>query len=249
MIHPPPNPSLPPEPRSRATSGAIAGASCRGRRHFAKTGGRQTALVLRMKEPEEIEFQPGTHEQWDDLVQFFEGHGNPGYCWCMLWRLSSSEYRSLDSAGRKAAMKAVVDSGTPVGILGYVDGTPIGWCSIAPRETYPRLERSTTIQRIDHQPTWSVVCFYLDRTARRQGLTDEFLKAALEYAGSQGAEVVEGYPVEPERDAEGTWRPARSYRFMGYASSFLKLGFHDATPKGSQRRAVRYPMARTPNRP
>ncbi len=194
-----------------------------------------------MKEPIDLEFYPVAPERWDDLVLLFEGHGNPGYCWCMLWRLSSSAYGSLDSAGRKEALKAIVDAGTPVGIIGYLDGSPIGWCSIAPRETYSRLERSTSIERVDNQPTWSVVCFYLDRSARGQGLTARLLEAAVHYAFAQGARVVEGYPVEPEQDADGQWRPARSYRFMGYASSFLKAGFHDATPAGSRRRVMRYP--------
>lgn len=187
-----------------------------------------------------MKFHPVTPDRWDDLVRLFEGHGNPGYCWCMRWRLSSGEFRKLDSAGRKEAMRTAVRSGAPVGILGYIEGNPVGWCSVSPRESYSRLERSTTIQRIDARNTWSVICFYLDRGFRRQGLTVEFLRAAVGYARSQGAEVVEGYPVEPELDEEGNWQPARSYRFMGYVSSFLKAGFQDVTPQGSPRQIVRY---------
>jgi GNAT superfamily N-acetyltransferase len=187
-----------------------------------------------------IEFYPLTAERWDDLRHLFEGHGNPGYCWCTLWRLSSREYGDLDSAGRRKAMEAIVGAGTRVGILGYLDGEPVGWCSVAPRETYSRLERSRTIKRIDQKRTWSVVCFYLDRRLRGQSLTPEFLRVAVDYAASQGVEVVEGYPVEPEIDADGNWQPARSYRFMGYLSSYLKAGFVDVTPEGSRRKIVRY---------
>jgi hypothetical protein len=122
----------------------------------------------------EIEFYPLTVERWDDLVHLFEGHGNPGYCWCTLWRLSSKEYGTLDSTGRRRVMEAIVEAGTPVGILGYLDGDPIGWCSVAPRETYSRLTRSRTIKRIDHKRTWSVVCFYLHRRLRGHGMTPKF---------------------------------------------------------------------------
>jgi GNAT superfamily N-acetyltransferase len=116
----------------------------------------------------------------------------------------------------------------------------VGWCSVAPRETYSRLERSPSFKRIDEKRTWSVVCFYLDRRLRGKGMAVEFLRAAVQYAVEAGAEVVEGYPVEPERDADGNWRPARSYRFMGYLSSYLKAGFKDVTPEGNRRKIVRY---------
>lgn len=167
-----------------------------------------------------IDFQPLTSDRWDDLVRLFEGHGNPGYCWCTLWRLSSARYRGLESAHRREVLRDLVQGGTPTGIIGYLDGEPIGWCSVAPRETYPRLERSTSIARLEGRAVWSIVCFYLDRRFRRQDRTVELLRAAVAYATAQGAKIVEGYPVKPERDADGGWQPARSYRFMGYLSSF-----------------------------
>lgn len=74
----------------------------------------------------EIEFHPINADRWNDLKHLFEGHGNPANCWCMLWRMSSNEYRKLDSTGRRKAMDALVRSGTPVGILGYLDGEPVG---------------------------------------------------------------------------------------------------------------------------
>ena len=36
-------------------------------------------------------------------------------------------------------MKSRVEGGVPIGILGYHDGAPIAWCSIAPRDTYREL--------------------------------------------------------------------------------------------------------------
>ena len=119
---------------------------------------------------QQLGFHPVTPDRWDDLVRLFAGHGNPGYCWCMSWRLSSTEFRKLDSAGRQGALSDMVLAGTPVGILGYLDSAPVGWCSVAPRETYARLERSRTIPRLDQRNTWSLVCFYLDRRVMRYEL-------------------------------------------------------------------------------
>ena len=87
-----------------------------------------------------------------------------------------------------------------------------------------------------------MVCFYLDRRVRRQDLSVAFLRAAVDYAHSQGAVVVEGYPVDPVVDAAGNWAPPKSYRFMGYTSTYLKASFEDVTPEGSSQRVMRYEL-------
>jgi GNAT superfamily N-acetyltransferase len=112
-------------------------------------------------------------------------------------------------------MHARVKSGTPVGLLAYREGQPVGWCSIAPRETYERLENSKMLKRIDDEQVWSVVCFFVKRSERGQGLPVRLLRAAVAYAVSHGARVVEGYPVEP----------GKSYRFMGSPLVFKQAGF------------------------
>ena len=176
------------------------------------------------------EFHALTPERWPDLVALFDHHGNPGYCWCMTWRLPSQEYQQLDSAGRCKALESLVKAGTPTGLLAYDDGEPIGWCSIAPRETYPRLEKSKTLRRLDDAPTWSVVCFFVKREKRGQGISLQLLKAAVNYARSRGAKIIEGYPVEPDQ----------SYRFMGAPSIFEQAGFEVAAIAANGRRIMRY---------
>jgi GNAT superfamily N-acetyltransferase len=183
-------------------------------------------------------FHPLTPDRWDDLVALFEHHGNPGYCWCMTWRITSAQYKQLNSTGRKQALESLVKAGTPTGILAYRHGEPVGWCSVAPRETYARLERSSTLKRIDDLPTWSVVCFFVKREVRGRGLSLLLLRSAVAYAVSQGAEIVEGYPVESNQ----------SYRFMGSPSTFEQAGFRDAAIAANGRRIMRYVVGtRAPN--
>jgi GNAT superfamily N-acetyltransferase len=186
-----------------------------------------------------IQYSPLSIETWEDLVKLFEGHGNPGYCWCTYWRLSSKEYGRSSRTERKQVLHNYVSQGLPTGILGYLDGRVIGWCSVAPRNTYERIERSRTIPRLDGEKIWSIVCFYLDRSVRGRDFSIELLRAAVEYATRLGAEVVEAYPIEPSHDEDGNWQPAKSYRFMGYRSTFERAGFRDITPEGSARLVMR----------
>jgi GNAT superfamily N-acetyltransferase len=185
---------------------------------------------------------PVTEERWPDLERFFRAHGNPNYCWCMTWRAASSEFRAMDSGQRREALHAILAAGQPVGLLAYKEGQPVGWCSVAPRPTYPRLERSPTRPRLDDLDTWSVVCFFLAPEARGLGLSVKLLRAAIEYAAASGAEVVEGYPVEPVRDENGKLSIPASYRFMGYRGSFEKAGFVDTTPPGAKRTVMRFDL-------
>ena len=178
-----------------------------------------------------VEYHPVTPERLPDLGRFSQRHGKFRYCSCMRWRLASAEYRRSTKESRVAALDGLVRDGVPVGVLAYSDGEPVGWCSVAPRETYAALEHYRALPRLDGVPVWSVVCFYVDARVRRQGATLGLLRAAVEYAKSQGAAVVEGYPVEPG---------ARLYTYMGTPSVFRAAGFHDVTPPRQERLVMRY---------
>ncbi len=178
-----------------------------------------------------MEFHPVTGQRLSDLATFSERHGKFHYCSCMRWRLRSTEYQRSSTQQRAERLESLVREGTPVGVLAYEDGQPVGWCSVAPRETYAALERYRGLPRLDGQPVWSVVCFYVDRGARRRGLTLGLLSAAVEYARSCGASIVEGYPVEPRSGL---------YTYMGSPSTFRAAGFRDAGTGPGGRLVVRW---------
>jgi len=178
----------------------------------------------------DLEFHPLSIDRWADLTAFFEQHGNTNYCWCMRWRLKSMQFKQLPAVERRNQLASLVKADIPIGVLGYRQGIAVGWCSIAPREAYALLEGSTTLKRIDNLPTWSVVCFFVDPSLRGQGLSVKLLQAAVSYAISQGATIIEGYPVEPDQ----------SYRFMGSPSVFEQAGFYEVGMAKNGRRIVRY---------
>ena len=181
-----------------------------------------------------LEYHPVTRERLGDLARFSERHGRFRYCSCMRWRLTSAEFSRSTKESRVAALDALVEVETPVGVLAYLDGEPVGWVSVAPRETYGALERYRALARIDDAPVWSVACFFIDRHVRRQGVTLGLLNAAVAYAREQGATIIEGYPVTPG---------ARLYTHMGSPATFLAAGFVDVTPAGRDRLVMRYTVS------
>jgi len=143
-----------------------------------------------------VTIAPVSDETWDDFERLFSARGSPHYCWCAAYRFRQAH--ELSKAQRKAAMRELVRAGTPIGVVAYDGDEPIGWCSVAPRETYAKLERSRTMPRKTPAatPTWTVLCFFVMRPHRQQGITRALLRGAIAYARSQGAKVIEGYPFD-----------------------------------------------------
>jgi len=153
----------------------------------------------------------------------------------MWWRLKRSEFERLKGSKNKTALKKMVKSGQVPGILAYSQGKPIAWCSVGPRETYPALERSRVLKRIDDKPVWSVVCLFVAKGFRKRGVSVKILQAAVDYARVNGAKIVEGYPIKPKK---GRWPDA--FVWTGLPSAFQKAGFREVHRGSPTRPIMRY---------
>jgi GNAT superfamily N-acetyltransferase len=181
-----------------------------------------------------LDFQPATAERWPDLVELFGETGACGGCWCMYWRQTASEFEKQKGAGNKRAMKRLLLAGEFPGIIAYDGDKPIGWCSVAPRERFPRLVRSRTLKPIDDKPVWSIVCLFIAREYRKNGLSSRLIEAAVKFVKSQGGKLVEGYPVVPKR---AKW--ADAFLYTGVPSSFRRAGFRQVAEPSASRLIVR----------
>jgi GNAT superfamily N-acetyltransferase len=132
-------------------------------------------------------------------------------------------------------MRALVDEGRVPGILAYAEGRAVGWCSVAPREEFSGLARSRILKSVDETPVWSIVCFFVAKDHRRQGVTIGLIRAAVDYARKRGAEAVEAYPVEPRA---GKMQDA--FAFTGLASAFLRAGFSKVLRRSETRPIMRF---------
>ncbi|HSP56355.1 MAG TPA: GNAT family N-acetyltransferase [Dehalococcoidia bacterium] len=168
-----------------------------------------------------VEVRPVTPGRWGDLEKLFGPSGAYGGCWCMYFRMRSAENARAKGSERKAAMKALVESGQPPGLLAYVDDVPAGWVSLDARERFTMLQYSRMYKPVDDAPVWTIVCFVVGKKYRRQGLMAELLNGAARWARENGARALEAYPDEPDGELKGY------AGYMGIRPVFDRAGFQE----------------------
>jgi GNAT superfamily N-acetyltransferase len=154
----------------------------------------------------------------------------------MWWRLPTSKFMRNRGESNRTALKEIVNLGRCPGILAYTRKQPIGWCALALREEYPKLNRSHILKRVDEEPVWSVVCFFVDKKFRRSGLTVKLLEAAKVYVEDKGGAVIEGYPL----DLKAKKTPADAFAYTGLLPAFLKAGFVEVARRSQNRPIMRF---------
>ena len=182
-------------------------------------------------------FRPVTPATAGDLGRFSAAYGTFRWCSCQRWRLRSTPFREAGKEGRVAALARQVAAGESVGVLAYDDEAgqgeaPVGWCSVAPRESYAAVLASRVIPQLPGERVWSVVCFFVAPRARRRGLRTELLNAACGYAAQAGAAVIEAYP-SPD---------GKAYRYMGTRELYRAAGFAEVPGPPERRPVMRRPV-------
>jgi GNAT superfamily N-acetyltransferase len=178
--------------------------------------------------------RPVTPDRWEHLEVLFGVRGACAGCWCMWWRQTRAEHEQSKGEPNRQALRQIVLAGEVPGILAYAGDRPVGWCAIAPREAFPRLERSRTLKRVDDAPVWSITCLFVERQYRKQGVSTRLVQAAINHARANGATIVEAYPVEPR----GPNIPP-VFAWTGVASTFRQLGFTEVARRSATRPIMR----------
>ena len=182
-----------------------------------------------------LKFYPANKLRWKDIEKLFGERGACGGCWCMSWRLKSSEFEKNKGGKNKNVFKQIVYKGKEPGIIAYLDKEPIGWCAVAPRNEYVRLENSRVLKRIDNEPVWSITCLFIAKPFRRKGISVAILKAAIEHCKNKKVGIVEAYPVIPYNK-----KMPEAFAWTGIYSAFLKAGFEDMPRISPSRPIMRY---------
>jgi GNAT superfamily N-acetyltransferase len=181
-----------------------------------------------------LSFHPLTQKLWRDFELLFGDRGACGGCWCMFWKLRGKAFDENKGDRNRQMQKSIVDAKVVPGLIAYFEGYPIGWVAIEPRSQYPKLAHARVLKPIDDQEVWSITCLFVEKKHRRRGVTVALIKAAVEHAGSSGGRIVEGYPVEAQKDE------APPFIFTGTASAFRQAGFVEAARHSPTRPIFRF---------
>jgi GNAT superfamily N-acetyltransferase len=152
----------------------------------------------------------------------------------MFWKLRGKAYEEVRGYETRQMHKSIVDSGVATGLLAYLHGEIVGWIAVEPRDAYPKLAHSRSLKPVDDQRVWSVTCFFVAKKSRRKGITIGLLKAAVEHVKKQGGKIVEGYPVDAQKDM-----PA-PFIYTGTASAFRQAGFKEVARRTPTRPIFRF---------
>jgi GNAT superfamily N-acetyltransferase len=183
-----------------------------------------------------LTFEPLTKNNWNEFVRLFGEKGACGNCWCMYYRLKKQDFEEgKPSGGNKQAMKEIVWTNQPTGLLGFYESMPIAWCAFAPREDFAKLSKSRVHKRIDDKMVWSIPCTFIRKEFRRMGISVELLKAAVNYAKVNGIKILEAYPTIPTQE-----KLPDSFAWIGLYKSFERAGFRIVDRSSRNRPMVRY---------
>jgi GNAT superfamily N-acetyltransferase len=176
-----------------------------------------------------VEMKELSAELWPDYEKLFGANGACGGCWCMSWRLVRGEnWKAIKGDCARERMKELIAGDRAHGVLAYVDGEPVGWCSFDRRQNYARLDRAPSLKCDDAALVWSIPCFFVKRGFRGKSIGTQLLSAALKSITRRGGKIVEGYPASPFKNGE---RTPDAFAWTGTIAMFEKIGFARADGK------------------
>lgn len=188
---------------------------------------------------DQLEVVPANQASWQDLELIFGSGGSAGRCWCQRFRMLPKESWASEGPDELAArLRDQTSCGdrtatATTGLVGYLDGEPVGWCAVAPRSGHARLLRDYRIPWLGRDedrtdPTvWALTCFVTRAGYRRRGISHLLARAAVTFARDRGARALEGYPDLVDHD------------FVGTPATFAGAGFAEVSRPGNRRAVMR----------
>ena len=176
-----------------------------------------------------------TPADWPLVEKLFGDNGACGGCWCMYWHAPPGEaaWNQAKGAVNRRKLRDEIVSGRCNAVIAIRQGEAIGWCRFGPTNSFDRLARSRKLMR-EGMADYAVLCFFIDRKARRSGVATALLQAAAAAAFEAGASALEGYAVSPK----GAEVPA-AFAWTGVPSIFEQAGFSPVKHDAGARRIYR----------
>lgn len=185
---------------------------------------------------------PANEASWDDLQAILTG--SAGRCQCERQRLGDGDWWYLPVEARRDLFRNETHCDDPrstqtIGLVGYLDGDPVGWCAVDRRSVYGRLRGSSVpwkgrAESKEDDRVWAIACLVIRPGFRGRGLTYPLIAAAVDHARSRGGSAIEGYPMLTG-GAKVTWGEMS----VGAVGPFLAAGFVEVSHPTTRRVVMR----------
>jgi GNAT superfamily N-acetyltransferase len=161
---------------------------------------------------------------WSDL--FEASHSG---CFCRYWHFGGTKNEWLtrlasapETNQEEARAQLLASDPQALGVVALEGELVVGWMKLAPPDAIPKLHRLPVYRSLAlgaDPGVYSIGCFLVRPTHRRQGVARALLEGAMSIATDLGAVALEAYPhqrADVVRDEEA---------WMGPASLFEQCGF------------------------
>ncbi len=174
-----------------------------------------------------IEIRPA--RQFEDVRMLLgpKQRADANVCWCLSYRIPAKQNVALQGVRRGEFVRQLLAEQVPPGVMAYDGDEPVGWAAVHPRAD-TSFARSRKIPQVDELPVWSVWCIRVRPGHRGRGISHRLLEGAVEFARSNGAPAIEGYPVD---NAGG--RVDLTMAYVGTRKLFEEAGFSKASDTDS----------------
>lgn len=152
----------------------------------------------------------------DDFYRVHCEQNGEGWCNCVAWWVPTWDgWGERTAAQNRALRDELFARGEHDGYLVYVDGQPVGWCQVGPRDRLTKLRAQFGLE--PDPGAWAVTCFVIAPTHRRRGVASFLLQEVLSDLSRQGVPRVEAFPKRGTEGPGGLWTgPEAMYRAAGF---------------------------------
>ena len=170
-------------------------------------------MKLTIKQLSEVSF--------DEVLALFEETCGCNGCWCMNHHFPDGTAPEGD--GARQELESKFQKGEISAMIAFVAGKPVGWCAIDEKE---KLLGHDCLRAGSTEPlTWAIHCVFVNDGHRGKGISTKLIEAAISYAKSKNARVIEAYPFKVP---EGKTVKNAQHLFSGPFRVYERLGFVEA---------------------
>ena len=188
---------------------------------------------------------PANEASWDDLRRIFGDRGYTAGCQCQKFKIGHHEWTAAPLAFRMERLREESHCGQPraaatSGLVGYLEGEPVGWCAVEPRPAFPRIPPARLAWKTRGEDpadpgVWAVTCFVTRAGFRRRGVSRALARATVEFARERGARALEGYPMLTQPGEDIPWGELH----VGSRGIFAEAGFQEVAHPTPRRVVMR----------